>query len=419
MSEKIYDVSAEWAKRAFVDDAKYREMYAHSVSDPNKFWAEQAKRIGWMKPFTKVENASFAPGNISIKWFEDGVLNVAWNCIDRHLDKRGDQTAIIWEGDDPSQSRHITYRQLHDEVCKMANILRTRNVKKGDRVTIYLPMIPEAAYAMLACARIGAIHSVVFAGFSPDSLAQRITDCQSKVIITADEGLRGGKKVPLKANVDAALAKSSGVDWVVVVKRTGAPVDMNPTRDLWYHDAAAVVTDGMPVRAHARGRSAVHPLYVGLDRPAQGRAAHLGRLSRLRVDDASIRVRLSRRRRLLVHRRRRLGHRPQLHSLWAARQRRHHADVRGRAELPGQFAVLERHRQAQGQHLLHRADRDPRTDAKRRRAGEEDLAQSRFDCSARSASRSTRKPGNGITAWSATSVARSSIPGGRPRPAAS
>ncbi|WP_143202132.1 acetyl-coenzyme A synthetase N-terminal domain-containing protein, partial [Bradyrhizobium sp. NAS96.2] len=161
MSEKIYDVPADWAKRAYVNDAKYREMYAHSVKDPNGFWAEHGKRIDWIKPFTKVENVSFAPGNISIKWFEDGVLNVAWNCIDRHLEKRGDQTAIIWEGDDPSESRHITYRQLHDEVCKMANILRTRNVKKGDRVTIYLPMIPEAAYAMLACARIGAIHSVV------------------------------------------------------------------------------------------------------------------------------------------------------------------------------------------------------------------------------------------------------------------
>ncbi len=302
-------------------------------SDPNGFWAEQAKRIDWMKPFTKVENVSFAPGNISIKWFEDGVLNVAWNCIDRHLAKRGDQTAIIWEGDDPSQSKHITYRQLHDEVCRMANILRTRNVKKGDRVTIYLPMIPEAAYAMLACARIGAIHSVVFAGFSPDSLAQRITDCQSKIVITADEGLRGGKKVPLKANVDAAIAKSGGVDWVVVVKRTGAAVDMNPTARSLVSRRRQDGDDGMPVRAHARGRSAVHPLYVGFDRPAQGRAAHLGRLSRVRVDDASIRVRLSRRRRLLVHRRRRLGHRPQLHPLWAARQRRHHADVRGRAEL--------------------------------------------------------------------------------------
>src|SRR3978361_279031 len=234
MSDKIYDVSAEWTKRAFIDDAKYREMYARSVSDPSGFWAEQAKRIDWIKPFTKVENVSFAPGNISIKWFEDGVLNVAWNCIDRHLEQLGDQTAIIWEGDDPSQSRHITYRQLHDEVCKMANILRTRNVGKGDRVTIYLTLIPGAASRRRACARIGAIHSVVFAGFSPDSLAQRITDCQSRIIITADEGLRGGKKVPLKANVDAAVAKSGGVDWVVVVKRTGAAIDMNPPPHFWY-----------------------------------------------------------------------------------------------------------------------------------------------------------------------------------------
>lgn len=258
MSEKIYEVPAEWAKRAWIDQAKYKDMYARSIADPNAFWAEQAKRIDWMHAPTKIENVSFAPGNISIKWFEDGVLNVAHNCIDRHLAKRANQTAIIWEGDDPSQSKHITYKELHDEVCRMANILRTRNVKKGDRVTIYLPMIPEAAYAMLACARIGAVHSVVFAGFSPDSLAQRINDCQSKVIITADEGLRGGKKVPLKANVDAALAKADGVDWVVVVKRTGGKIDMNPTRDLWYHEAAAMVTTECP----AEHMHAEDPLFI-------------------------------------------------------------------------------------------------------------------------------------------------------------
>jgi acetyl-CoA synthetase len=258
MSDKIYDVPADWAKRAWVDDAKYRDMYARSIKDPDAFWAEEAKRIGWIKPFTEVENTSFEPGHISIKWFEDGVLNVAWNCIDRHLETRGDQTAIIWEGDDPSESRHITYQQLHDEVCKFANILRTRNVVKGDRVTIYLPMIPEAAYAMLACARIGAIHSVVFAGFSPDSLAQRINDCQSKVVLTADEGLRGGKKVPLKANVDAALAKTPGVDWVVVVKRTGGKVEMNPTRDLWYHEAAEMVTTECPCEP----MNAEDPLFI-------------------------------------------------------------------------------------------------------------------------------------------------------------
>jgi acetyl-CoA synthetase len=198
----------------------------------------------------RIKNTSFDPHNVSIKWFEDGTLNAAYNCIDRHLPKRADQVAIIWEGDDPKDSKHITYQELHDEVCRMANILRNRNVEKGDRVTIYLPMIPEAAYAMLACARIGAVHSVVFGGFSPDSLAGRIEDCQSKVVITADEGLRGGRKVPLKANTDAAIAKvaSTGfsVDHVIVVHRTGGKVDMDPVRDVWYHAAAAVVTSECP-----------------------------------------------------------------------------------------------------------------------------------------------------------------------------
>src|SRR5213079_819909 len=258
MSEKIYDVSGDWAKRAWVDDAKHQEMYARSVSDPNGFWADQGKRIDWIRPFHKVENVSFAPGNLSIKWFEDGVLNVAWNCIDRHLAKRGDQVAIIWEGDDPAQSKHITYRELHDEVCRFANILRNRNVGKGDRVTIYLPMIPEAAYAMLACARIGAIHSVVFGGFSPDSLAGRIEDCQSKVVITADEGIRGGRKVPLKANTDAAIAKVGGVDHVVVVRHTGAAVEMDPVRDVWYDEARDVVTAECP----CEHMSAEDPLFI-------------------------------------------------------------------------------------------------------------------------------------------------------------
>jgi acetyl-CoA synthetase len=250
MSDKIYDVSPEWKQRGFIDDAKYKQMYERSVKDPNGFWGEQGKRIDWMRPFTKVKNTSFAPDNVSIKWFEDGTLNAAYNCIDRHLKKRRNQTAIIWEGDDPKDDKKITYQELHDEVCRMANILRNRNVEKGDRVTIYMPMIPEAAYAMLACARIGAVHSVVFGGFSPDSLAGRIEDCQSKVVITADEGLRGGRKVPLKANTDAAIAKvaSSGfsVDHVIVVRRTGAAVNMEPVRDVWYHEAAKVVTSECP-----------------------------------------------------------------------------------------------------------------------------------------------------------------------------
>ncbi|TMK01155.1 MAG: acetate--CoA ligase, partial [Alphaproteobacteria bacterium] len=191
------------------DADKYKEMYARSLKDPNGFWAEEAKRLHWYRAPSKIKNSTFGPGNVSIKWFEDGVLNAAYNCIDRHLAKRANQTAIIWEGDDPKESKHITYRQLHDEVCKLANILRNRNVKKGDRVTIYLPMIPEIAYAVLACARIGAIHSVVFGGFSPDSLAGRIADCKSNVIITADEGVRGGRKVPLKAYHEAAKVVTS------------------------------------------------------------------------------------------------------------------------------------------------------------------------------------------------------------------
>ena len=259
MSEdKVYDVPAEWKSRAFIDDAKYQEMYKASITDPDKFWGEQAKRIDWMRPFTKVKNSSYEPGKVSIKWFEDGTLNAAYNCIDRHLPKRAKQTAIIWEGDDPKDSRHITYQELHDEVCRFANIMRGRNVKKGDRVTIYMPMIPEAAYAVLACARLGAIHSVIFGGFSPDSIAGRIEDCKSNFVITADEGLRGGRKIPLKANVDAAIAKVGGVDHVVVVRRTGTPVNMDPVRDVWYHEAAKVVTTECPCAE----MSAEDPLFI-------------------------------------------------------------------------------------------------------------------------------------------------------------
>jgi acetyl-CoA synthetase len=246
MSDKIYEIPAEWTKRAFITDADYKKMYARSLADPNGFWGEHGKTIHWFRPFTKVKNTSFAKPNISIKWFEDGVTNAAYNCIDRHLPTRAKQVAIIWEGDDPKDSKTITYQELHDEVCRFANVLRNRNVGKGDRVTIYLPMIPEAAYAILACARIGAIHSVVFGGFSPDSLAGRIEDCKSNVVITADEGLRGGRKVSLKANTDAAIAKVGGVDHVIVVRRTGAAVDMTPGRDVWYHEAAAMVTAECP-----------------------------------------------------------------------------------------------------------------------------------------------------------------------------
>ena len=246
MSEKVYPVPAAIAAKAWIDDAKYKAMYDASVKDPEKFWAEAAQSLDWSKPFTRAKNTSFAPGNVAIKWFEDGELNVSANCIDRHLATRGDQVAIIWEGDDPGESEKITYRQLHERVQKFANVLKKHGVKKGDRVTIYLPMIPEAAYAMLACARIGAIHSIVFGGFSPDSLQNRVEDAKSTVIITADEGLRGGKPVALKKNADTALAHATGDHKMIVVRRTGNPVPWTPGRDFWLHEELETVSADCP-----------------------------------------------------------------------------------------------------------------------------------------------------------------------------
>ncbi|TXL82029.1 acetate--CoA ligase [Vineibacter terrae] len=245
MSEQVLPVLPQFAAKAYVDQAKYRQMYQASIDDPVAFWAEHGKRVDWIKPYTQVKDVDFT-GDVHIRWFHDGVLNVAANCIDRHLARRGDQTAIIWEGDDPAESKHITYREMHAQVCRLANALKTQGVKKGDRVTIYLPMIPEAAYAMLACARIGAIHSVVFGGFSPDSLVNRIEDCGSSIVITADEGLRGGRKVPLKANADAALKKCPGVKTVIVVKRTGGAINWVAGRDLWYHEVCAQAAADCP-----------------------------------------------------------------------------------------------------------------------------------------------------------------------------
>jgi acetyl-CoA synthetase len=244
---ETYKVPKKWKDRAFIDKGEYEKLYQKSVEKPDKFWGKEGKRIDWIKPYTIVKNTSFEYPDVSIKWFEDGTLNVSANCIDRHLKKRGKQVAIIWEPDGTAeQARYITYRELHKEVCRLANVLKAQGVKRGDRVTIYLPMIPEAAYAMLACARIGAIHSVVFGGFSPDSLAGRIEDCKSKLVITADEGLRGGRKIPLKANTDQALKKVSGVERVLVVGRTGAEVPWTPGRDLWLHDELAKVGDDCP-----------------------------------------------------------------------------------------------------------------------------------------------------------------------------
>ncbi len=249
---EIFPVPEEWSKSAWLDAAGYEEMYKRSIEDPDAFWAEEGLRIDWIKPYSKVRDVSYAKGNVSIKWYEDGTLNASVNCIDRHLPKRAKQAAIIWEGDDPSESKTITYQELHDEVCRFANVLKGRGVKKGDRVTIYMPMIPEAAFAMLACTRLGAIHSIVFGGFSPDALAGRIIDCSSNVVITADEGLRGGRSVPLKENTDAALERCPDVSTVVVVRRTGNDVNMREDRDIWYHEAAAdVATECEPEEMNA------------------------------------------------------------------------------------------------------------------------------------------------------------------------
>ncbi len=243
-------VKDEWKARAKLTDDQYQDWYRRSVEDPDGFWGEHGKRLDWIKPYERVKNTSFAPGNIDIRWFEDGTLNVAANCIDRHLETRGDQTAILWEGDDPADSKAITYRQLHEEVSRMANVLKDRGVKKGDRVTIYMPMVPEAAYAMLACARIGAIHSVVFGGFSPDALGGRIEGAQSDVLITADEGLRGGRKVPLKKNADRAceIAEKAGqtVKTMLVIQRTGGEVAWQDGRDVWWHEAREAVSADCP-----------------------------------------------------------------------------------------------------------------------------------------------------------------------------
>jgi acetyl-CoA synthetase len=240
-----------------ISEADYYRLYQHSLDDPDGFWGGHGNRIDWIKPYTRVKDASF-DGDVRLAWYEDGTLNACYNCVDRHLARRGDQIAILWEGDDPAEDRCVTYRELHEAVCRFANVLKEHGVQKGDRVTIYLPMIPEIAVAVLACARIGAIHSVVFGGFSPDSLAGRIRDCRSNFLVTADEGLRGGRAVPLKRNADAALEGCPDVRTVIVVRRTGGAVNWVPGRDVWYHEAcAAVSTDCPPAEM-----SAEDPLFI-------------------------------------------------------------------------------------------------------------------------------------------------------------
>ena len=247
MSEnRTFPPSDEGASQAHINIQGYQKAYAESLSDPDAFWAEHGKRIDWIQPYTKISDVSYDKPDVHIKWYEDGTLNASANCLDRHLETRGDKTAILWEGDDPADAKHITFKELHAQVCRFANALKARGVNKGDRVTIYMPMVPEAAVAMLACARIGAIHSVVFGGFSPDALAGRIKDCGSTVVITADEGIRGGRPIPLKANTDKALAACPDCTTCFVVRRTGTDIAWQDGRDVWYHEAVEAADAACP-----------------------------------------------------------------------------------------------------------------------------------------------------------------------------
>ena len=258
MSDKLFKVPADWAKNSYVNQSSYEAKYKESINNNEKFWADEGKRIHWFKPYTKVKDVIYSTKKVSIKWFYDGTTNVSYNCIDRHLPKRAKQTAIIFEGDDPKESKNITYQELSDEVCKLANGLKEIGIKKGDRVTIYMPMVPEGVYAMLACTRIGAIHSVVFGGFSPDSIVNRILDCKSEFVITADEGLRGQKVIPLKKNIDEALKKCPDVKKCIVLKRTGGNVPFDSKRDVWYHE----LTSKMSTTCKPEEMNAEDPLFI-------------------------------------------------------------------------------------------------------------------------------------------------------------
>ena len=256
--DRMFEPAAATIDRALITDNDYQTMYAESLADNDAFWARHGKRIDWIKPYTEISDVSYDAADLHIHWFSDGTLNAAANCLDRHLEERGDQTAIIWEGDDPADSRHVTYAELHAEVCKFANVLKAEGAKKGDRITIYMPMIPEAAVAMLACVRIGAVHSVVFGGFSPDALAGRIRDCDSNMVITSDEGVRGGRPIPLKANTDAALDNCPDCNKVIVVRRTGGDINWVAGRDVWYHEAM----DGASAACPAEEMNAEDPMFI-------------------------------------------------------------------------------------------------------------------------------------------------------------
>ena len=418
MDDHIVPVPGDWKKRAHVGAAEYGARYAESVKDPDGFWGKEAGRLDWMKPFSRVSDVSWKPDDLHIKWFEDGALNVAANCIDRHLARRGSQAAIIWEGDDPKDSKRISYRQLHEEVCRFANVLKARGVKKGDRVTIYLPMIPEVAYAMLACARIGAVHSVVFGGFSPDSLAGRITDCDSRLVITADEGLRAGRPVPLKANTDEALKKAPGVGDVIVVKRTGGKVTMQEGRDRWYHEEAAKVSADCPAEA----MGAEDPLFILYTSGSTGKPKgvlhtsggyllyaaathhyvfdyHEGDVYWCTADVGWV-----------------TGHSYILYGPLANGATT--LMFEGVPNYPSSsrfWEVIDKHKV----NIFYTAPTAIRALMREGDGPVKKTSRASLDCWAAWASRSIRKPGSGITGWWAMAAARWSTPGGRPRPAGS
>ena len=414
---QVYAVPAEWAARTGVDDECYRSMHARSLSRPDAFWCEEAWRHDWIEPFTVVSNTSFHRDDFRIRWFEDGVLNVSANCLDRHLADRGRDTALIWEGDEPGEGCRLSYAELHERVCRFANVLKGRGVAKGDRVTIYLPNMPEAAMAMLACARIGVIHSVVFAGFSPESLAGRILDCGSTVVVTADEGVRGGKRVPLKANVDAALSRCPAVRSVVVVARTGAAMPMTPGRD---HAYAELMAAASPECA-PEPMNAEDPLFIlytsgstGAPKGVVHTTAGYLLWAALTFDQ------------LFNHTRDDVfwctadvgwitGHTYLLYGPLANGATTVMFDGVPNYPDPGRlWETCDR----LGVTTLYTARRRSGRSCEKVTTGSRDTAVGHCACWAASASRSTRKRGNGITASLASGVARSSTLGGRRRPAA-
>ena len=408
--------SKQFAQRALIkDSAAYAKQYRRSIDDSEAFWDETAKaELAWMKPWDKVLSWNLPWA----RWFDGGELNLSANCLDRHLATRGDKVALDWEGE-PGDSRKLTYRQLHAEVCKAANVLKGLGVVAGDVVAIYLPMIPEAAIAMLACTRIGATHTVVFGGFSAEALRDRINDCGAVLCITADGGWRRGKSVPLKANVDRALEQTPTVKSCLVVRRTNDAVQMKAGRDIWWDEKMK----GVSAECAPASLPSEHPLFIlytsGTTGKPKGIVHTHRRLPAGRAPDDQVRLRSARGRRLLVHRRRRLGHRPQLRRLRPALQRRHHRHVRRGARSSREGPLLVDHRAAQGLHLLHGADGDPRLRPLGRRPAEE--ARSLVAAPARQRRRADQPRGLDVVPGrsSAAGAARSSTPGGRRRRAAS